>query len=84
MGITVLKLGKPSPLLMGENVVVEQRRFRAVSSTSVPSYHIGLDLPPLWRIRLQVTNRRCLVLADLFHCMTQEISTWFSGTESRR
>ena len=79
MGITVLKLGKPSPLLPDERVVYEQRRFRAVSSTTLPSYRIGHSLPPLWRISLLVTNRRCLVLTDLFHCMTREIGMWFPG-----
>jgi hypothetical protein len=79
MGIIILKFGKPSPLLTGETVVLEQHRFRAVSSTTVPSYRIGFDLPPLWRIRLVVTNRRCLMLADVFHSMTQEIGMWFPG-----
>ncbi|HIJ73932.1 MAG TPA: hypothetical protein HPP83_07510 [Candidatus Hydrogenedentes bacterium] len=79
MGVTLLKLGKPSPLLPEELVVHEQRRFRAVSSTTLPSYRIGFNLPPLWRISLLVTNRRCLVLTDLFHCMTQEIAMWYPG-----
>ena len=79
MGITILKLGKPSPLLPDERVLHEQRRFRAVTSTTVPRYRIGFNLPPLWRISLLVTNRRCLVLTDLFHCMTQEIGMWYPG-----
>lgn len=79
MGITILKLGKPPPLLPDERVLHEQRRFRAVTSTTVPSYRIGFNLPPLWRISLLVTNRRCLVLTDLFHCMTQEIGMWYPG-----
>ena len=79
MGIRLLKLGKPSPLLPDEHVVHEQRSFRAVSSTTLPSYRIGFDLPPLWRIKLLVTNRRCLVLTDLFHCVTQEIGMWYPG-----
>lgn len=48
MGGTVLKLGKPSPLLSEERVVKAQHRFRAVTSTTFPSYHIGFNLPPLW------------------------------------
>jgi hypothetical protein len=79
MGITILKLGKPSPLLGDETVLVEQCRFRGVSSTTIPSYRIGFNLPPLWGISLLVTNRRCLVLTDLFHCMTQEIGMWYPG-----
>ncbi|HUV63585.1 MAG TPA: hypothetical protein VMW24_06770 [Sedimentisphaerales bacterium] len=79
MGVTILKLGKPSPLLPEERVVHEQRRSRAVSVTTLPSYRIGFNLPPLWRIRLLVTNRRCLALSDLFHCMTQEIAMWYPG-----
>ena len=79
MGITLLKLGRPTPLWGGETVLLEQRRFRAVSSTTLPSYRIGFNLPPLWRISLLVTNRRCLVLTDFFHCMTQEIGMWYPG-----
>jgi len=79
VGITVLKRGKPAPLLPGERVVLEQRHFRAISSTTLPSYRIGFNLLPLWHISLLVTNRRCLVLTDFFHCMTQEIGMWFPG-----
>lgn len=79
MGIRVLKLGKPSPLLPGEVTLYERSRFRAVSSTTLPSYRIAFNLPPLWRISLVVTNLRCLVLFDLFHCMTQEIGMWYPG-----
>ncbi len=79
MGIILLKLGKPLPLRADETVVLEQRRFRAVSSKTPPSYRIGFNLPPLWRTSLLVTNRRCLVLTDLFHCMTQEIGMWYPG-----
>ena len=79
MGIVLLKLGKPSPLLADERVLWEQRRFRAVSSTTWPSYRIGFNLPPLWRVSLVVTNRRCLALTDFFHCLTQEIGMWYPG-----
>ena len=79
MGITLLKLGKPSSLLPGEVTLYERSCFRAVSSATFPSYRIGFNLPPLWRITLVVTNCRCLVWTDLFHCMTQEIGMWFSG-----
>ena len=79
MGITLLKMGRPSPLPPAECVLYEWSRFRAVSSTTLPSYRIGFNLPPLWRISLLVTNRRVLVLTDLFHCMTQEIGMWYPG-----
>jgi hypothetical protein len=79
MGIVLLKIGKPSPLSPDESVLLEQRRFRIVSSYTPPSYRIGFNLPPLWRISLVVTNKRCLALTDLFHCMTQEISMWYPG-----
>lgn len=79
MGITLLKLGKPSPLQPEERIIHEQHRFRAVSSMTMPSYRIGFNLPPLWRISLVVTDRRCLVLTDFFHCMTQEIGMWYPG-----
>jgi hypothetical protein len=79
MGITILKLGKPSLLEPEERVIHEQRRFRAVSSTTIPSYRVGFNLPPLWQISLVVTDRRCLVLTDFFHCMTQEIGMWYPG-----
>jgi hypothetical protein len=72
MGIR-MKWGKPSPLPPEEPVIFEQHCFRAVSSFTAPSYRIGFNLPPLWRIRLLVTLRRCLVLTDFFHCMTQKI-----------
>lgn len=79
MSIVILKFGKPSPLLTGETVLWEQRHFRAMSGTTLPSYRIGFNLPPLWRISLVVTNRRCRVLTDLFHCMSQDASFWFPG-----
>ena len=79
MGITLLKIGKPSLLPSSEATLYERSRFRAVSSTTLPSYRIGFNLPPLWRISLVVTNRRCLVRTDLFHCMTQEIGMWYPG-----
>ena len=79
MGIILLKMGKPSPLLPGERVLYERSRFRAVSSASPPSYRIGFNLPPLWRISLLVTNLRCRVVTNLFHCMTQEIGMWRPG-----
>jgi hypothetical protein len=79
VGITLLRLGKPSPLLPEERVPYERCRFRAVSSTTLPSYRIGFNLPPLWRIVLRVTSRRCLVITDVFHCMTQEIGMWYPG-----
>jgi hypothetical protein len=79
MGITILKLGKPTPVPPDETILLEQHRFRAVSSTTLPSYHIGFNLPPLWHITLLVTSRRCLVLIDLFHCMAQEIGIWYPG-----
>jgi hypothetical protein len=78
MGIR-MKWGKPSPLPPEEPVILEQRRFRAVSSFTAPSYRIGFNLPPFWQIRLLLTNRRCLVLTDFFHCMTQEIVMWLPG-----
>lgn len=79
MGITVLKMGKASPLQPGERVLHEQRSFRAVSSICLPSYRIGCNLPPLYSISLLVTDRRCLVLGDFLHCMTQEIVMWHAG-----
>jgi hypothetical protein len=50
-----------------------------VSSWTSPSYRVGFNLPPLWQVRLLVTNRRCLVVTDFFHCLTQEIGMWFPG-----
>ena len=84
MGITVLKIGKASPLQPGERVLHEQRSFRAVSSTCLPSYRIGFNLPLLCGISLLVTDRRCLVLGDLLHCMTQEIGMWYAGRNPDR
>lgn len=79
MGITLLKMGGPSALLPDERVALEQRSFRAVSSTTLPSYRIGFSLPPLWRISLLITDSRCIVVTDLFHCMTQEVGMWYPG-----
>lgn len=79
MGITLLKIGKPAPLSREETVLAEEIRFRAVSSTTLPSYRIGFNFPPFWRTRLLVTNRRCLVYTDFIHCLTQEIGMWFPG-----
>lgn len=78
MGITLLKLGTPSPLLPDEYVLQEWSRFRAISYTALPSYGIGFNVPLLWT-SLLVTNRRVIVLTDLFHCMTQEIEMWYPG-----
>ena len=82
MGIVILKFGKPAPLPADERVLLEQRRFRAFSSATWPSYRLGFNLPPLWRITLVVTDLRCLVLVNLFHCMSQEISMWYPGRNS--
>jgi len=73
------KLGKMSPLQPDETVLHTQDRFRAVSGTCLPSYHIEFQLPPLWKITLWVTNRRCLVVTDLFHTFTEEIDMWYPG-----
>lgn len=79
MGMTLLKLGGPTPLEPGEVLLHEQRRFRAVSSASYPSYRIGFNLPPLWKGVLLVTNRRCRVVASMFWVLTQEIGMWYPG-----
>ena len=79
MGIILLKFGKPTPLPPEEQVLYRRSRFRAVTSSTPPSYRIGFNLPPLWRISLLATDRRCLVLIDIFHCMTQEIAMWYPG-----
>ena len=84
MGVILLKLGKPAPLPPDEHVVHEQRRFRAISSMTAPSYRIGFNLPPLWRISLVVTDRRCLLLTDLLHRMSQEVSMWYPGCNPSR
>ncbi len=79
MGVTILKLGGPGPLQPGERVVLEERCFRAVTSRTCPSYRVGFNLRPLWGIALKVTDRRVLVLTDLFRCMSQEIGMWYPG-----
>ena len=79
MGVTILKVGWPGPLQPGEKLVLEQRCFRAVTSKTCPSYRIGFNLRPLWGITLKVTDRRVLVLTDLFRCMSQEIGMWYPG-----
>jgi len=79
MSITLSKLGKPSLLPAGEQVLFVQRRFRLVSSRTAPSYRVGFNLPPFWRMSIVVTNRRCLVYTNLFLCMTQEIGMWYPG-----
>jgi hypothetical protein len=79
MGIILLKFGKPSPLPSEERVLYERSTFRAVSSTTCPSYRIGFSLPPLMRVALLVTNRRCVVWSDLFCFITQEIGMWYPG-----
>ena len=79
MGMILLKFGKPSPLLPDERVLYERSTFRAISSTTCPSYRIGFNLPPLWRMSLCVTNRRCFLLTDFLHRMTQEIGMWYPG-----
>ncbi|MBN1518393.1 hypothetical protein JXA32_17660 [Candidatus Sumerlaeota bacterium] len=80
MGFILMQFGRAKGLLPEEMLAREQRRFRAVSSKSAPSYRIGCNLPPLWRLSLLVTDRRCLALADFFfHCMSQEVVMWYPG-----
>jgi len=78
MGIR-FKFGKMSPLLPDERVLHNQACFRAVSSACLPSYRIWFNLPPLWATTLFVTNRRCLVVTDLFRAITQEVDMWYSS-----
>jgi hypothetical protein len=73
------KLGGMSPLLPDEAVLHSQKRFRAISSTCVPSYRIGFQLWPLILMTLYVTNRRLLLVCRLFPFITQEIDLWFEG-----
>jgi hypothetical protein len=79
MAIKLLKWGAPSPPPDAEPVVAELRQFRALTSTSWPSYKITCNLPPLWSVWLLVTPRRCLILADFGHFMAQEITAWYPG-----
>lgn len=79
MGIIMLNIGKPAPLLPGEVLVRAQRSFRAVTSKTFPSYRIGFNLGPLSRISLIVTNRRCRILGDFFGVMHQDIALWYPG-----
>lgn len=79
MGVILCKLGRSTPLLPGETVLLEQRRFWAISSKTLPSYRVGFNLRPFWGVRLLVTDRRCLVLTDFLYCMSQEIGLWYPG-----
>ena len=76
MGIR-FKWGRMSPLLPDEQILFSDRSFPAITGTSLPSYRISFQAPPLWLITLHITNRRCLVVADLFHLFTQEVSLWY-------
>ena len=76
MGVTC-KLGGPTPWQPNETVLHEQRHFRAVSSTCLPSYRIAFQMPPLLRLTLYVTNRRVQVVSRMFGCLTQEIDLWY-------
>jgi len=79
MGITILKIGKPSPLLPGERVVQQVQSFRLITSKSLPSYRIGWSIPFLWRVSLRVTNRGCRATSRILGFMTQEIRMWYPG-----
>ena len=78
MGVR-FKLGGMSSLLPDEVVLHAQRRFRAVSSTCLPSYRIGFQMPPLMLMSLYVTNRRLLLASNLLLVSTQEIDLWYEG-----
>lgn len=78
MGVRFKLLGM-SPLLPDEVVLHSQKRFRAISSTCLPSYRIGFHMPPLILMTLYVTNRRLLLVSSLFLFSTQEIDLWFEG-----
>jgi hypothetical protein len=78
MGVR-FKLGGMSPLLPDETILHSQRRFRAISSTCVPSYRIGFQMPPLISMTLHVTNRRLLLVSSLLLFGTQEIDLWYQG-----
>jgi len=76
MGIR-FKWGKMSPLLPDEQILFSQQSFRAITGTSLLSYKISFQAPPLWLITLYITNRRCLIVVDFFHLFTQEVSLWY-------
>ncbi len=78
MGITYC-LGKPSPLLPGENLLHTQRWLRLVSSKSFPSYRIAFNTWPFWTFAFEVTNRRFRVVSNIFLITTQDISIWYLG-----
>jgi hypothetical protein len=78
MGVR-FKFGGMAPLLSGEVILHSQSRFRAISSSTFPSYRIGIQLPPLVWMTLHVTNRRLLLVARIFPCITQEVDLWYPG-----
>ena len=78
MGVR-FKLGGISPWLPDEVVLHSQKRFKAVSSTCMPSYRIGFQMPPIMLMTLYVTNRRLLLASNLLLFSTQEIDLWYEG-----
>ena len=71
--------GQGAALPPGEQALHGQRRFRAVSSQSPPSYQVGIQMPPLCLMTLHVTNRR-LILANCFMLgLTWELHLWYEG-----
>ena len=78
MGVK-FKFGGMSPLLPDEEVLYCHKRFRAVTSTCLPSYHIGFQIPAVTRMALYVTNRRLLLACRLLLFATEEIDLWFEG-----
>jgi hypothetical protein len=73
------KIGGMSPLFPDEVVLHTQKRFRAVSSSCLPSYRVGFRMPPLVFMTLYVTNRRLLLVSNSLLFITQEIDLWFPG-----
>jgi hypothetical protein len=70
----------PLPSLQpGETVLLFKKRVWALSTKSFPSYRFFFSLPPIVEAALYITNRRVLVLANVFRLLSQAVSQWHAG-----
>lgn len=79
MGMIIWKKGTPAPFLDNEEILLEEEKFRAIASRSFPTYRIGFNLPPLWKIKLYATNLRCRVLVKMIGKIYQDFTMWYPG-----
>ena len=70
------KIGAPSPLLAGEEVLYHTPSVGLVSSVALPNYRIFFAIRGFWRVELFLTNLRFFTAFHIRGWVLQEFSGW--------